>query len=56
MNKNCNRIVIEVSPIPLEHQIDPIMYQDKSIDRQASLKIIEEGSKFLQKNFPRLTY
>jgi len=55
INDNCNRIVIEVSPIPLEHQIIPLMYKDKPIDWQASLKIIEEGSDLPRKNFPGLT-
>jgi len=48
-DKNCNGIVIEVSPIPLEHQLIPLMYNDQPIDCQESLKIIEEGSKFLRK-------
>jgi len=51
MNKNCNGIVIEVSPIPLEHQIIPLMYKDQPIDRQESLNIIEERSKLPRKNF-----
>jgi len=48
--------VIEVSPIPLEHQIIPLLYQDMPIDRQAALKIIEKGSKLPRQNFPGLTY
>jgi len=47
--------VVEVSPIPLEHQIIPLMYQDMPIDRQAALKIIEEAYNFLQQNFPGVT-
>jgi len=56
MNKNCNGIVIEVSPIPLEHRIIPLMYNDQPIDCQESLKILEEDLSFCEKNFPRLTY
>ena len=48
-DKNCNGIVIEVSPIPLEHQIIPLMFKDQPINRQESLDIIEEGSKLPQK-------
>jgi len=51
IDKNCNGIVIEVSPIPLEHQIIPLMFKDQPIDRQESLNIIEERSKLPQKNF-----
>jgi len=55
INDNCNGIAIEVPPIPLEDQIVPLMYEDKPIDHQAHLKIIEEGSDLPQKNFPGLT-
>ena len=55
-DKNCNGIVIEVSPIPLEHQIIPLMFKDQPIDRQESLNIIEAVSKLPRKNFPGLTY
>mgnify|MGYP001594364516 FL=1 len=48
-DKNCNGIVIEVSPIPLEHQIIPLMFKNQPIDRQESLNIIEECSKLLRK-------
>ena len=48
-DKNCNGIVIEVSPIPLEHQIIPLMFKDQPIDRQESLNIIEECSKLPRK-------
>ena len=55
-DKNCNGIVIEVSPIPLEHQIIPLMFKYQPIDRQESLNIIEAVSKLPRKNFPGLTY
>jgi len=55
-DKNCNGIVIEVSPIPLEHQIIPLMFKDQPIDCQESLNIIEAGSKLPQNNFPDMTY
>ena len=48
-DKNCNGIVIEVSPIPLEHQIIPLLFKDQPIDRQESLNIIEECSKLPRK-------
>ena len=56
IDKNCNGIVIEVSPILLEHQIIPLMYNNQPIDCQESLNIIEERSKLPRKNFPGLTY
>jgi len=54
IDKNCDEI--EVSPIPLEHQIISLMYKGQPIDRQESLNIIEERSKLPRKNFPGLTY